>query len=352
MTESIQPTPQALEEALKLSEEILADIELVRIPLSSVALRASRLARLLNDYDHEQAFGYEASGYPMDESRIIPDEPWRLTAIAGRRWTQSDDKTGQKKELAYVESISQLEDQLELSKRSFDAARDPNVSITSANPYQHVFQPTGNYMERKGLRDQAALASQRLSSRRAFIYRYTSATHYQLKFSGVASEVFSRLRNRVDASIAELVPDAVKRFTSVHENLRSENLEDWSNAAHGCRRVLRDLAGVVFPSQAEPRIVTIEGKKISIALGPDNFINRIMCFVEDNLQSATAASIIGSDLRFLGDRLDAVLRGAQKGSHNDIITREEADRIVLHTYMIIGEVLTIKQVTRLEAPSA
>lgn len=341
MNDIIPSSPQALEQALTLSEEILTDIELIRIPLSSVALKASRLARLLNDHDNEQAMAYEASGYPI-ELGIIPSEPWRLAVLAGRNWTQADDKTGQKKEFAYVESISQLEDQLDVSKRSFDAARDPNVSLTSANPSQYVFPPSGNYNERQGLRNQAALASQRLSARRSFIHRYAYNIHYQLKFSGVASEVFSRIRNRVDSSIVELVPDAVRRLAAVYENLRSENPEDWSNAAHSCRRILRDLADAVFLSQPDPRTGTSQGKEISIALGPENYINRIMCFVEDNSQSSTAKAIIGSDLKFLGNRLDAVVAGAQKGSHADIVTREEADRIVIHTYMILGDVLTLK----------
>lgn len=337
---NIPPNPQALQSALALSDEILADLELSRIPLSSVALKASRLARLLNDPDHEQIMAYEAGGYPISQG-IIPHDAWRLAVFAGRSWTEPDEKTGKKQEFAFVESISQLEDQLEISKRGIEAARDPNVSITSANPNQYVLPSYGNSNERQGLRNQAALASKRLAARRSFIHRYTYDIHYQLKFSGIASEVFSRIRDRVDSSIAEVVPDAVKRFASVYENLRSENPEDWSNAAHSCRRIIQDLADTVFPPQSEPRIKLVKGKETSVALGAENYINRIMCFVEDNNKSTTAIAIIGSDLSFLGNRLDAITAGAQKGTHDDILTPEEADRIVVHTYMLVGEILAL-----------
>jgi hypothetical protein len=45
---------------------------------------------------------------------------------------------------------------------------------------------------------------------------------------------------------------------------------------------------------------------------------------------------------FLGDRLDAVFKAAQKGSHADIVTREEADRYVVYTYMIVGDLMSLK----------
>ncbi len=276
------------------------------------------------------------------EQGLFPPEAWRLAVIAGRKWTEKDEKTGKNKEWAYAESLSQLEDQLEISKRGFDAAKDPDISIASANPNQMVFPPQGNYNERQGLRNQATLASRRLATRRSFIHNYTYKIHYQLKFSGFASEVFSRIRDRVDTSIAELLPDAVKRLASVYENLRSQNPEDWSNAAHSCRRILRDLADAVFPAQTEPRIKSYMGKNITIDLRADDYINRVICYVEDNIESPTAKAIVGSDLAYLGNRLDAIVAGANKGSHTDIVTREEADRIVVHTYMILGEILSLR----------
>mgnify|MGYP000465787542 CR=1 FL=1 len=49
--QTIPPSRQALEEALELSAEILKNIELSDMPLALIALKASRLARLLNDFN-------------------------------------------------------------------------------------------------------------------------------------------------------------------------------------------------------------------------------------------------------------------------------------------------------------
>ena len=47
-----------------------------------------------------------------------------------------------------VESIGELEEELSLGEAFLAAARDPDVSVTSANPNQVVYSPGGNSDER------------------------------------------------------------------------------------------------------------------------------------------------------------------------------------------------------------
>lgn len=281
MPDTIPPTPEALEEALTLSEEILKDIELSRVPLVTIGLKASRLARLLNQFDAHQIFQYEASGYPTTPGGVTP-EIWRLLELAGRTYQKRTLVEKETKTVAFLESIEQLEHQIAAGKIGLQAAQDRNISISSANPHQYVTAPAGNSTERTLLQGQMATAVQHLASRRAFIYLFASQRYHELKFSGVAQNVFSALREAVDRDIGELVPDAVQKFASVHDNLRSQNSEDWSNSVHSCRRILQDLADAVFPPQEEGRM-TADGK--SIKLGRENYINRLVCFCEDNSNS-------------------------------------------------------------------
>ncbi len=174
--------------------------------------------------------------------------------------------------------------------------------------------------------------------RRAFLYSYVLTKHYELKFSGVASDVFSRIREGADSAIGRLLPQAVQKFSAVYDNLSSSNPEDWSNAAHSCRRILQALADALFPA-TEPRV--IKGK--SINLGADSYINRLICFAEDHSNSKIANQIIGSHLHFLGDRLDSLFAGAQKGSHTEILDRSEADRIVVYTYLLVSDILALAE---------
>jgi hypothetical protein len=165
----------------------------------------------------------------------------------------------------------------------------------------------------------------------------------ELKFSGIAGDAFSRIRLAADELIGITVPSAAQKFVAIYENLLSDNPEDWSNAVHSCRRILQDLADHLFPATDTPRVKSVNGKEVRITLGADNYINRLVCFTEDNSTSERSEEIIGSQLAYLGDRLDSLFRAAQKGSHTTISTRDEADRYVVYTYMLVADLLKLSR---------
>lgn len=338
--EHIPPNRKSLAEALELSTNILQNLELHEIPLQSIALKVSRLARLLNDFDNQKIMAFEAGGYPSSIDGVSP-EVWRLGNLAGRGYKQKDSKTEEIKDYMHVEGIGELEESLRIVDTALAAASDPDISVSSANPSQYVSAGTVNRNERLAIRSSASDRSRRLASRRNFIYQYTLQKHYELKFSGIADDIFTRTRSRVDKRIGELIPDAVQKFTAVHENLLSENIEDWSNAVHSCRRILENLADVIFPPTSEEREIKISGEIIQVKLGKTQYINRIVAFIQDHSDSERFEEIVGSNLAYLGNRLDSAFKASQKGSHSDIVSREEADRYVMYTYLLIGDILSL-----------
>ncbi len=329
----------ALGVALLLSEEILTDIELSRVSLVSVALKSSRLARLLGEFDQQQIMLYEASGYPTTPSGVSADV-WRLAKMAGRVYQKKE--TGEEvKEYARLESIEQLTLDIEAAKDGIKAAVDADVSISSANPNQIVHGPSGNFRERKSYTDRISDRSKVLAERRAYIHSFVSGVYYELKFSAVPEDVFQRTRMRVDKKVGDVVPTAMKKFAAVYDNLLSENDEDWANAVHSCRRILQDAADALYPPA--PDKVVGEGKsQRTIKLGPDNYINRLVAYVEQNSHSDRFNEIVGSHMKYLGERLDSIFKAAQKGSHHVISSQDEADRYVIYTYLVIGDILQLR----------
>ena len=282
------PVPaQVLEEAEALSGNIIKDIELGRVPLSAIGLKALRLARILNDSQVEQTLVRQSGGGGSTDST----EKLENTVDKGRAVLQS------------------------------------------------TLQLPGTY-EGKWAQQDMEKAIEVLSSRRTFIHDYAIRKHYEIRFSSLAEDVFGRIRSRIDSSIGHAVPDAVRKFTAVHDNLSSDNPEDWSNAAHSCRRVLQDLADAVFPAQDKPTTRMVDSKPREIKLGADHYINRLIAYIEDSSGSSRFREIVGSHLRYMGDRLDAMFGAAQKGSHSTV-TKEEADRCVVYTYLIVGDILSL-----------
>ena len=146
----------------------------------------------------------------------------------------------------------------------------------------------------------------------------------------------------MDTSIGLTVPDAVKKLTAVYENLRSETLKTGRTLPIAADGSLQDLADAIFPVQIEPRIRNVDGKDKEIGLGTDQYVNRLMAYVEDSSTSDRFNEIVGSHLRYMGERLDALFGAAQKGSHSTV-TREEAERCAVYTYLLVGDVLSLRK---------
>lgn len=313
-------TPHALAEAEVLAGEILKDIELSQIPLSLVVLKALRLARIVNDFQAQQLFEWESGGYPLAAKGVSP-EVWAAAETANRvfYWKKSSDDEATLH--MYRESIEELENAKEIGSISLQAAGSP--------------------IERSQLRLDMSTNSARLASRRTFIYGYASRKYYELNFGSVANDAFGRMRLSVDSLIGTVIPESVRKFTAIYDNLKSDNPEDWANAVHGCRRVLQDLADAVFPAQVEPRYLEVHGETKPVKLGNDQYINRLIAYIDDSSKSERFNELVGSELEYIGNRLDALFRASQKGSHS-AVSREEADRCVVYTYLTVGDILSLR----------
>ena len=317
---AVPASPQALAEAEVLAGEILKDIELSQIPLSLVVLKALRLARIVNDFEAQQIFEWESGGYPQ-AAKGVTHEVWAAAEKANRVFYWSKSSNDERTLRMYRESIEELESYREIGSIGLQAANTP--------------------MERSRLRSHISTTSARLASRRTFIYSYGSRKYYELTFGGVANDAFGRIRTAVDSLIGIVIPDSIRKFTAIYDNLESDNPEDWANAVHGCRRVLQDLADAVFPAQVEPRHVDVNGETKPIKLRNDQYINRLMAYIGDSSKSKRFNELVGSELEYMGNRLDALFRASQKGSHATV-SKEEADRYVVYTYLTVGDILSLR----------
>ena len=315
-----------IKECTELSSEILKNFELSELPVSKIILKCLRLCRLLGDEDGILLFTYESSGYPSTPSGM-PKDSWRIAGIAGRRYFEITENNGVKEEHEYAKTqlISEIEESISAQKIRLASATDPNVSISSSNPYQHVHAPFGNNAERNAIVNSITQNQSLLQKVTGKLYAYVLQIYNKLMYGNIVEDTFTKARLQVNDELAQICPKTVEKFVSVYSNMDSDNPEDWANAVHSCRRILLDLADALYPPQDEP--ITANGRKIKV--GQDQYINRLVQFINSKADSKTFAEVVGTDLSSIGMRLDAINDAVCKGTHVDV-SKDEASRYIIH----------------------
>jgi hypothetical protein len=314
-------------QALSLADEILADIELGRIPPIEVARKTYRLARLLEDQEAIEWLRFEVNGYKL----IQPDnvfEPggWEAACRSNRDTFGADGK-----HTASQLSLGELEAHVEGGLTQLVAAADQPVSIQSANPVQHVVPPRGNSAERAAIRMMRGNYQGLIDKVVGALHSYVADRYYELRFGSAVETAFEVLRSEVDARVAGLVPAAPTMLSAAFENAASENPEHWASAAAVCRRLLKAAADALRPP-GDAR----NGHPMTDA----NYVNRLVDWIQAHSSSRTAAELTMSELEHLGARLDAVDGAGQKGAHESV-DRQAAARFLTGTYLLLGDILEL-----------
>lgn len=305
------------DEALKLAEELLTDIELERLKPTSVIRKASRLARLMDDMGSSVWLGYEISGYPSQgNGKGLSQLEWAAAVRSGRRYLVTKD--GETKEYANSSTIAELQANVESAKTRLAHADSSN--IYERNAQQQTIASCQGIIDK-------VLGS---------IYQYAVKTHHELRFGAAVATAFESLRNTVDTQIASLVPDALPILSTALENAQTDNPEQWKNAAKACRDLIKATADALRPPGPDKEIGS--GKKIK--MGDDNYVNRLVDWIETHSTSTTKKNLVKSDLEHLGQRLDATTDGGNKGAHAKV-SKTDASRFIVGTYVLLGDILSL-----------
>lgn len=328
------------EELINLSEEILKAIEMNECPLSSICYKCLRLTRLLNDEIGIKLFTAETSGYPKDEETgKIKRDYWNIGySYAGRGFIETDNVEIQKK--IFYDTIYEMEELIETTKIGLSAAKDPNISITSANPYQHVHLPKGNAVERNNYLQGVKKAAARLNKVKGAIYSYILNINGSLKNDEVFMKLLEKNHKNSVKKLTKICPDLITQFDSIYNNIDSGNTVDLDNCVHTCRRILKTLADSLYPIDKNDEIIELEGAKIK--LGEEQYINRLLAFISTKSNSKTYSKVVGSSLEDINKKMHSLYEASCKGSHTGL-TKQEVERYVLYTYMFLDDIAMLME---------
>src|SRR3972149_10312592 len=274
------------EEITQLSDEIMQDLTSGVIPLHSALLKAARLSLLVDIPKNVQLF--------KDWAKYAEENSFVISSF----------------------------------NTSMEAAKDPNISVSSANEYERVTAGiSSNIFERTGLRTQAQKVANNSAFYRAEAYNFALNIYTTWKFGNIAQNIFEKKREKSERVLSKIFPDINQRMNSIAQNLNSGNQEDWKNAVFSCRTLLMDIADILHPPTSAD-----DTKK---------YITRLQTFVSPKATRETRKKLINTYLEELKDRIEITMDLTQGSSHKDRPIVEDAQNIVLYTYLIISDLMEI-----------
>jgi hypothetical protein len=150
--------------------------------------------------------------------------------------------------------------------------------------------------------------------------------------------VYDRNRKYVDQRLALLAPQALEQFAAAYRRQAEGDAEARSHALTSCRRVLKTLADVLYPPR-EGQIEGIDGRPRKLT--DDKFVSRLCQYAAERASGSASRDVLVSQIKALGDRLDALNDLSSKGVHADV-SGVEVDQCLIQTYLIVGDLLRIE----------
>lgn len=329
-----------VEIAQKLSEEILSCIENESMAISSIALRCLRLARLIDDELAIEWLTYETCGYPNSRDNKLQAHAFQVASAHGRRgFTKIEGE-----EKVFTTLAPTLESFILTSNKAIEALSVKNISLSGDMLIPALREHrTSMASQINSLMEVIIDSTQELNILRGEYYRFVVSVNYQLRFSHIAEEIFRSYRQQVDTEVIDLAPEALKKFSAAFDRLSSDNPESWSQALTSCRRILQEISNSLFDKvcgiNTPSPYVTQSGKSLDIT--GDKYRNKLFAVVDKAQKSQTASNLVGSNIIYLVDYIECLDDELQKGVHVIMkpLSFEDARMAILHTYIIIGDVL-------------
>lgn len=301
------------EHIISLSKEIIDDIELSRIEGQALLLKATRLARYVDDEEIRKWLRFEMQGFGDDDVSI------KYMTKTGR-WTDKDNLEG------YLAPFAQIEASSEAQKKKLSLIRIPDTSGDKATfvidrVTKQMNSATNNISKLEGI----------ISRVISLIHDFATNVYYQRTFDFIAESIFDKYKKDVDNLIAENSGDILEQIPSVVGRLSDGDKESISQGLTTCRRIIDSFANHIYPATEET--INIGGNTLS--LKQDKVLNRINAYIHLNCESDSQKKKLRQNLSNLYERVSA-------GVHADV-DASEAKSLFFNTYLLLGEILTLKK---------
>ena len=345
MTSGYSPT--SLESSLspgeyrtRLAREVLLDLEQRRQGAEQILYKCVRLAQAAKDTAVAEWLSAELGGYPTELSdelasrmlavgRLVPHRRLGFDAVAMSAFPEQFCEYD-RDHIVHRESLQRIEDEIlpahyegiEKTRQAevFNRGKLRSVGWASSHdPKQY---------ERVALRTQEELIELLGLTRkvRAELHRYVADLFHRFLFADSTTAVFDRHFWAIERLLRATDPELLDRLPGIGARLAEGDSTAVVQAMSACRRLIGDFADAVRPPSDEP-IVDQHG--VSHDMKRDKVLNRIQEALRQKCPSDSRVSRLRRTLNDLYERVSA-------GMKSDI-SREEAQSLVVMTYVALGE---------------
>ena len=179
----------------------------------------------------------------------------------------------------------------------------------------------------------AAELNKLVGGARRWVYQQAADLAERLEFGEIPASALETTFEFVDTQLFELVPDAAERLIVAYQNLAERSEENWVNVVDTCRRIIKSFADAVFPAQPQ----SVNGLDVT----EEKYLNRLRAFAKQSIDSRRQREQVGSVIELLAELLARTDNLASRSVHTGQVSRFEAERILLYTYLAIGDLMLL-----------
>lgn len=336
--------PSKREQALAACDKVINGIEDGTISVSSSLLLCKKISRLVNDTEGQEWLSYEYGGYPSKNG--IPSCAWRVGTKHGRMYRDID-INGKIQDLMFVELCGELEASIESNKKAINNYTTQGFSVSGDLAVIATSNMTGAVSNSTNrLLQSIKTAERRLSILRSQYYDYAIKWQIELQFGNTAKSTFEEYQEKVDSYYSALPTTTLQKLNAIEELLENGNPERYAQILTSCRRLWSETAKALFdevlPNYSDKLFKTKSGKEIDVSGDHDN--NKLSAVIETLQSKAAKNTLVGSETIYLVDWMEQINSRQSAGVHHEV-TREQAMQCIIHTYIALGDILSLKAET-------
>jgi hypothetical protein len=337
-------------ELLQLVKSSITALDTGTVKLSAVIRSCIRIARLENDFinliwlqieiidnqnEYERVRAFSEIKPHFTKDQLDHYNKYFLEMWMRERPAIVLDKDGniEKSDLVILKSVSEIENELEGLFVTYKNAQTP----AGMHPLDTAVLEKQYFYLRVQAQAYINHYQKILENIKNRVYDFLGQTEKQLLYGQFHADIFEQNRQYVELRLNQVCPEAVKELVAALQRMKDKTPEARAQALLSCRRMLKDLADVLYPPTSQ-KITGADGKTHD--LSEDKYINRLWQFISDKTHLTTSAGLLMASLSDLGNRLDRIYEFTNKGVHAEV-EEFEMNQCLMQTYLLVGDLLRI-----------